>query len=233
MSTYRVSALAAALLRMWRGWRVVLPVVLANALLQAGLIEGQTLWGGEGVALAAVVLSAAAFSLAYGLLSATALEVADGRVSWSQAWRRLRTHALRYFVSVLMVLALVLVGMLANAAVALAVVSVTVFVPLAALDDQGAVVRVAIVTIRRRFWRWLVTATLMSLAVAAGSVLIGFTSFFLRGALAAGTVWVVAGLVVSWLVTAWALIFRSAWQAGPQAPHPEPAPNDHPGMPVA
>ena len=35
---YRVSSLASGFVRMWRGWRVILPVVVANAVVQALLV---------------------------------------------------------------------------------------------------------------------------------------------------------------------------------------------------
>ena len=67
MRTYRVSALASALVRMWRGWAVIVPVVIVNAILQALLIWTDPTPGDGAVPVLLALASALVFIVAYGL----------------------------------------------------------------------------------------------------------------------------------------------------------------------
>jgi hypothetical protein len=210
---------------MWRGWRVIVPVVVVNAALQALLIWSDPTPGcGIGPLLLALV-SAVVFLVSYGLVAATALKVADGSVGWQQAVTTLRSHAVRYSVWAVGLAVVAFAGFAAYTVPGLVVLAFTPFLLLAALDGQRNPLGANVRTIGRSFWRWLLTTVITGAVVLVGNLVGGLTTFFVRGSVASLLVWVVAGLVLAWFTTAWALIYRSAWveQSEPE-PNSEEAP---------
>jgi hypothetical protein len=210
MKTYRVSALASAFVRMWRGWSVIVPVVVVNALLQAAIIwpDPTPGWNAEAIVLA--LLSGVVFLVAYGLVGATALRVADGRVGWGQAIGLLRANGWRYAAWAVALGVVTAVGLAVYTVPGLLVLAVTPFLALAAIDGRSNPLAENFGVLGRRFWRWLVTVVITGLVVLVGSLGSGLFTFFVRGSVASLAVWLVAGLVLAWFTTAWALIYRSA-----------------------
>ena len=211
MRTYRISALASASLRMWRGWTVLVPVVIINALLQGLLVWPPFTYDSGVYTAASAVGSALVFLVAYGLVASVALDVAEGRVGWGKAWGRLREHLGRYVLWAVLLSIVVIVGLAIHTLPGLLVLAVTPFLLLATLDGQRNPLARNFRTIAHRFWRWLVTASLAALGILLGTIIAGFTAFFWRGGVAALLVWLVAGLLIAWVTVAWGLIFRSAW----------------------
>ena len=210
MKTYRISALASAFVRMWRGWAVIVPVVVVNAILQALLIWSDPT-PGDGIApILLAIASAIVFIVAYGLAAATALQVADGKVGWPQAITALKDRAGGYALCVVGLVIAIAIGLALYGLPGLLVLAVTPFLLLAALDGQPNVLGSNFRTIARRPWRWLVTTVITGLIVILGSFINGFTAFFIRGSAASLVVWIISGLVLAWFTTAWALIYRDA-----------------------
>jgi hypothetical protein len=210
VKTYRASALASAFVRMWRGWSVIVPVVVVNALLQALLVWPDAVPSLDGAAVIYAALSAIVLLLAYGLVATTALHVADGRVDWATALTNLRANAARYVIGALLLGLVIAMGLAYYTIPGLVVLGLTPFVLLAAVDGQRNPLAANFRAIGRRFWRWLLTTLVLGVVVGWGVVLAGVTAFFVRGSLASMLVWLVAGLVLVWFTTAWALIYRSA-----------------------
>jgi hypothetical protein len=210
VSYYRISALAFGLARMWRGWVVIVPVVVLNAVFQALLILPDPTPGLNASAILIGLLSALFFLGAYTLIAGTALKVPDGRVGWSTALGVVRPNAARYALSALALAIVVVIGLALYTVPGLLALALTPFLLLAALDGQRNPIAVNFATIGRRFWRWLVTTAITGLVVVIGWLMAGLFAFFIRGSLASFVVWAVAGLVVAWFTTAWALIYRSA-----------------------
>lgn len=223
MTTYRVSALASGFVRMWRGWRVIVPVVLVNAALQALIIWPDPTPGDGIVPLLLALVSAVVFLVAYGLVTATALHAACGAVRWQQALGTLRSRAARYSSCAVGLAVVAIIGFAMYTIPGLVVLALTPFLLLAALDGRANPIGANFHTIGRRFWRWLVTTLIAGPVVIVGSLLSGLTTFFVRGSMASLLVWIVGGLVVAWFTTAWALIYRSAWAEpiGPESVHQE------------
>jgi hypothetical protein len=196
---------------MWRGWAVILPVVVLNAVLQAFLIVPDPTPGLNALAIIIGVLSALVFLGAYALIAATALKVPDGRVGWSTAFGVVRPNAARYAISALALAIVVAIGLALYTVPGLVVVALTPFLLLTALDGQRNPLASNFATIGRRFWRWLVTIAITGLVVVIGWLMAGLFTFFIRGSLASFAVWLVGGLVIAWFTTAWALIYRSAF----------------------
>jgi hypothetical protein len=196
MTFYRFSALAYGIARMWRGWAVILPVVVVNALLQALLIWPDPTPGLNVPAILLALASAVFFLAAYALVGATALHVPEGHVGWPQALGVVRQHAARYIVTALVLGIVAVIGLALYTVPGVVVIAVTPFVLLAALDGQRNPLVANFVTLGRRFWRWLVTIAITGLVVVVGWLLAGLFAFFIRGGLAS--------------FTAWALVYRSA-----------------------
>ena len=229
MKTYRVSALASGFVRMWRGWTVIVPVVVITAVLQALLVWPAFTYGTSWWAVVAAVISAVVQGIAFGLVGATALQVADGPVRWTQALGMLRGNLGRYALWAVAWLVAVSVGLSLYTVPGLVVAALTPFLLLAVLDGQRNPIAANFATIGRRFWRWLVTTALVGLAMLVGDLAAGLFTFFTRVPLAAIVVWLVAGFVLTWFTTAWALIYRDAWAEPATAiepARPESAPAD-------
>jgi hypothetical protein len=195
---------------MWRAWAVILPVVLVNAVLQALLIWPDPTPGLNLLAIVIAVLSATAFLSAYALLAAAALRVPDGKVNWASALTVVRANLGRYSMYAVGLGIVVVLGLAVYTVPGLLILAVTPFLLLAALDGQRNPVGANFATIGRRFWRWVVTVVIAGLVVTIGWLMAGLFAFFIRGMLASFVVWLVAGLLVAWFTTGWALIYRSA-----------------------
>jgi hypothetical protein len=208
--TYRVSALGAAALRMWRGWTVIVPVVVVNATIQALLVTPSVVGASTALIIALALVSYLVLLVAYGLLLAAALDVPNGRAGWRAAARRLRSRGASYAVWATGLALLVAAGWAVYLVPGLLVLAATPFVLLAVLDARGSPVRVDVLVIRRRPWRWMATAVIVGGISFLGVVAGGLTMFFLRGALGATVVWLVAGFAVAWVTVAWGLIYRNA-----------------------
>lgn len=209
MATYRVSSLAFALVRMWRGWTVLLPVVLVNAAVQGLLV----LPAHEGVAapVAGVVIAVSAVTLwlSFGLVAAMSLHVARGRVGWNTTLHALRAHLLNYLLWSLAWAVAVTLGLALDTVPGVAVMALTPFVMLAAIDGERNALMANMRVIGARFWRWLVTVLIVGLAAFVLWLAAGFTSFFVRGPVATMIIWTLGGLVLAWFITGFALIYRS------------------------
>lgn len=227
MRTYRISALASAAVRMWRGWTVLVPVVIVNALLQGLLVWPPFTYDSGVYTAVSAVASALVFLFSYGLVCSVALQVADGRVGWGTAWGRLREHLGRYILWAVLLSVVVIVGLAIHTVPGLLALAATPFLLIATLDGRPNPVAVNFRTIGHRFWRWLVTTALAAAGILLGTIIAGFTAFFWRGGVAAILVWLVAGLLIAWVTVAWGLIYRSAW-AEPAWPEPAPDPDLEP-----
>lgn len=207
---YRVSALASGFVRLWRGWQVIVPVLVVNALVQALLILPITSVNDVAVNTLLAVLSAIVALKSFVIISLVAVRVADGRVTWSAVWPALRRSTWVGMLWGALLLLAVVIGFSVYTVPGVVLAAVTPFVVLAAVGGARNPISANFRTIGRRFWRWLVTAILTGLALTAGYLGSGFVMFFLRGMLGASLIWLAAGFVSAWFVTAWALIYRSA-----------------------
>lgn len=208
---YRVSALASGFMRLWRGWRVIVPVIVVNAVVQALLVWPPYTYDTGWWAVIGALLSALVFGASFGLVASAALHVADGPVSWPAAIGTLRAHARGYTLWAVVWLLAVSVGLALNTVPGLLVAALTPFLLLAALDGRGNALAVNLRTIGRRFWRWLVTVAIIGVVLFVSDIGAGLFTFFIRNPLASLTVWLLGGLAIAWFTTAWALIYRSAW----------------------
>jgi hypothetical protein len=216
-STYRFSALAFGLARMWRAWRVMIPVVLLNAVLQALLQWPPFTYGTGWLTVLTALLSAIVFAVSFGVLAAAALLVPQGAVRWHEVIVMFRTRAAHYVVWVVVWLVLVWLGTLLTPIGGLVIAALTPFLLFAALEGQRNPIAVDLRVIGRRFWRWLVTCLIVGAGLILGSIIGGFTMFFLRPPLGVLIAWLIGGLLAWWVTTTWALIYRSVIPAAKEA----------------
>lgn len=186
-----------------RGWRVFVPVVLINAVLQAATVApALTPEPGAGF-LALAVASFLAFGAALAAVAAAArAAVVGGRMPWPQWWV--------WAGSALAVLAVTASALLSPIAAPFAAVLALIVVPGIAAGDGLAGLRV----FARRPWRAILLAIGSLLAIIAlwiGALLLGF---FVTGALAAFATWLVCGAVAVVLVCAWTSLVSETARAG-------------------
>lgn len=217
MTTYRISVLAYALQRMWRCWRILVPVVIVNAIIQALLVWPDVQVTAWLPLIGLAIVSALSFMVSYGLVAAAALRVPDGTVRVGQIAPALRASALRYSLWALALFVVTVVGLAVFVIPGVVVLAITPFVLLAVIDGQRNPLATNFRVIGQQFWRWLSVTMFCTALIGVGTFLVGLTNFFVRGPAAAFAVWIVAGFVLSWFVTAWGLIYRRANHAdGPR-----------------
>lgn len=207
---YRVSALASGFVRMWRGWQVIVPLIIVNALIQGLIVLPETSVNDVVVNTLLALLSAVVALKSFVVVTEVAVRVADGPVTWPMVFPKLRRSTWAGMLwGALMLLALV-IGFSLYTVPGIIIAALSPFVVIAAVDGARNPLVANFRTIGRRFWRWLITAVLTGLAITLGYLGSGFVMFFLRGMLGASLIWLAAGFVAAWCITAWALIYRSA-----------------------
>ena len=206
---YRVSVLAVGFVRMWRAWKIVIPVVIINAALQALLTLPNVL---PYLSIAFIVVSLLSLLIlvkAYNFVAAAMLQAVAGPVDWRGVYANL-WH--RYFVLLAWsvgLLILVLVGMSLYVVPGLVVIALVPYLLLAVVDGKRNPLAVNFRTIGARWGRWLITVAIMGVICFVLWFLSGLNGFFVTGAPAVLIEWLVLGLIASWFTCAWALVYRS------------------------
>lgn len=206
---YRFSVLMTASVRMWRAWRIVLPVVIVNSLAQAAL---QSLGVLPYLTLSFIVTSLLSFLIlatAFGAVAVAMLQAVQGPVSARSMWSRFQARWLPLVAwSIALVLAATL-GFALYVLPGLVIIAIFPYVLLAVLDGRTRPLSVNFRTIRARWGRWLVTIVAMAVICLVLWLLALLDTFFVGGVLGAFIEWIVVGFFASWFVCAWALIYRS------------------------
>lgn len=215
---YRWSALATALVRMWRGWRVVIPVVIVNALIQAVLLLGGVKPYLTLPFVLLALVSFAVFTLAFGAVASAALQAAVGSVSAANVVAHVRARALPLFAWGLALALVVTLGFALYVIPGLVVLALTPYVLIAVVDGQRNPLLVNFRVIGLRWGRWLVTVAVVGAVLGVLWLLANVDGFFIGGPLGALVGWLVLGLISSWLVSAWALVYRSAVDSPAELP---------------
>lgn len=206
---YRISVLATASARMWRAWRIVLPVVLVNALLQAGLlIPGVLPYLSIPFAFASL-LSFVILALAFGVVAAGMLQAAEGPVDARFAWSALRARWLPLLAWSFGLVVVVTIGFSLYVLPGFAILAATPYVLIAVVDGKRQPLRVNFRTIPARWGRWLITILALAVLCLILWVLTLVDAFFVGGPGGAFVAWIVLGLIASWFVCAWAVLYRS------------------------
>ena len=208
-SLYRVSVLATGFARMWRAWRVVVPVVIVNALAQGLLLLPGALPYLTIVFVLTALLSFVLLVASFGLIAAAMLQATEGPVSASAAVDTLRARILPLLVWSLGLVLVAIVGFALYVAPGFIVLALTPYLLLAVIDGKRNPLDVNFRTIGARWGRWLITVVLMGVICFVVWFLSALDGFFVTGAPGAIIAWLVLGLVSAWFVCAWALVYRS------------------------
>ena len=208
-SLYRVSVLATGFARMWRAWRVLLPVVIVNAVVQGVLLLAGVLPYLTVVFVLTALLSFVILVASFGLIAAAMLQAAEGPVSVSAAIDTLRARTWRLLAWSLGLVLVAIAGFALYVVPGFIILALTPYLLLAVVDGQRNPLAVNFRTIGARWGRWLITVVLMGVICFVMWFLSALDGFFVTGAPGAMIAWLLLGLVSAWFVCAWALVYRS------------------------
>lgn len=206
---YRVSVLATGFARMWRAWRVLLPVVIVNALVQGVLLLSGVLPYLTVIFVLTALLSFVILVASFGLIAAAMLQAAEGPVSAGAAIDTLRARTWPLLAWSLGLVLVAIAGFALYVVPGFIVLALTPYLLLAVVDGQRNPLAVNFRTIGARWGRWLITVVLMGVICFVMWFLSALDGFFVTGAPGAMIAWLVLGLVSAWFVCAWALVYRS------------------------
>lgn len=207
--TYRLTALGTALIRMWRAWLIIVPVVVINAIAQALLVLGDPVGG---LSLGPILLAVVSFLIlvaALALVGAASLQVATGAVDTRRVIATSRQQYLKLVLWSLGLLVVVALGLSLYVIPGLLVLALAPYLLLAVIDGAGNPLAADFRAIAARWGRWLVTVIVTGVIAWVLWLLAAVNTFFVTGAPAAFIAWICCGLVASWFLVAWALIWRA------------------------
>lgn len=206
---YRVSVLATGLARMWRAWRILLPVVVINAVVQGILLLSGVLPYLTIVFVLTALLSFVILVASFGLIAAAMLQAVEGPVSAGAAVDSLRARTWPLLAWSLGLVLVAIAGFSLYVVPGFIILALAPYLLLAVVDGKRNPLAVNFRTIAARWGRWLVTVVLMGVLCFGLWFLSALDGFFVTGAPGAIIAWLVLGLVSAWFVCAWALIYRS------------------------
>lgn len=217
---YGHSVLASACSRWWRGALVMLVAIIVNALIQMLLIAGDprpadSLLGGAFFLLA--LCSLVVVLLAGSLITATALSVSGGHVSFGAALSLARRHFWKFALWTFIWGLVINIGMMIYVIPGALIAAVTPFVVLAAADGRPNPLAANFRAIGSRFGRYLITVILSGILLFVFHLLSAANTFFIAGNPSVFIMWFVFGLLSSWLAVGWALLYRSTPVGAPPA----------------
>lgn len=208
-SLYRVSVLATGFARMWRAWRVLLPVVIVNAFVQGILLLSGVLPYLTIVFVLTALLSFVILVASFGLIAAAMLQAVEGPVSAGAAIDTLRARTWPLLAWSLGLVLVAIAGFALYVVPGFIVLALTPYLLLAVVDGKWNPLAINFRTLGARWGRWLVTVVLMGVVCFVMWFLSALDGFFVTGAPGAIIAWLLLGLVSAWFTCAWALIYRS------------------------
>jgi hypothetical protein len=206
---YGWSVLVAGLRGAWRGWRVVLPVVIGNALLQAALVLPDPVPGQDWFAAPLAAASYLVLLVTAALLTASALEAVLGSVHWPAVLGRARRSAGWFALWSAVWAGAAAVGLIFWTWPGLLWLALTPYVLVAASDGRRGALLADLRAILSRPWRWLVTTLLIAVVAAVAWIIAATIGFFGGVVLDAALTWFWLGLLGAWFLAAWAAVYRS------------------------
>ena len=206
---YRVSVLATGFARMWRAWRVLLPVVTVNALVQGILLLPGVLPYLTIVFVLTALLSFVILVASFGLIAAAMLQAVEGPVSPGAAIDTLRDRTWPLLAWSLGLVLVAIAGFAIYVVPGFIVLALTPYLLLSVIDGQRNPIAVNFRTIGARWGRWLITVVIMGAICFVMWFFSALDGFFVTGAPGAIIAWLVLGLISAWFTCAWALVYRS------------------------
>jgi hypothetical protein len=204
-----VSVLATGFARMWRAWRLLLPVVIVNALVQGILLLSGVLPYLTIVFVFTALLSFVILVASFGLIAAAMLQAVEGPVSSGAAVDTLRARTWPLLAWSLGLVLVAILGFSLFVVPGFVVLALTPYLLLAVIDGKRNPIAANFRTIGAHWGRWLVTVVLMGVICFVMWFLSALDGFFVTGAPGAIIAWLVLGLVSAWFTCAWALVYRA------------------------
>jgi len=206
---YRISVLGTGLVRMWRGWWILLSVILANAVLQSLLVWLNPMpylsFGFVALSVASLLI----LLLAWCIVASAMLQATTGKVEMQVIWKVIRTRWAPLLGWSLALLAALVLGFSLAVVPGLLISALFPFLLLAVVDGRSNPLATNFRVIAVRWGRWLITLVLMGFGGLVLWLLSGIDGFFVTGAPGALAGWIVLGFAASWYTAAWALVYRS------------------------
>lgn len=206
---YGWSVLASACVRWWRGTVVLLLVIIINAAIQAALIAASPASGTSPLAALLALVSGIALLVAASVVVTTALLTAAGRVGVKVAFAKTRAHFWLFCLWSIAWLIVVTVGLMLHTWPGVLIAAVTPFVGIAAADGRRNALGANFRAIGSRFGRYFVTLIISGVILLVFHLLATANGFFIGGTAAAFILWTCLGLVGTWLVVGWSLLYRA------------------------
>lgn len=205
--------------RYWRAVWVYLLVIVVNAVLQAVLIlpDGD-LPGLNGLFIIKAILSYVVMVWALSLMVSAALQTPDGKVSLAAAFKGSRAHIGKFYGWTLAWTAICVILMMFYVFPGLIAMMVLPFVVFAASDGQSNPFKANFQAIGSRFGRYLITLLVTLVFLVGLYVFAGLSAFVYPYFFASLWMWLICGIVGSWLVTGWGLLYRSTKVGAKPAP---------------
>lgn len=196
--------------RYWRAVWVYLLVIVVNAIAQAILIlpDGD-LPGLNGLFIIKAILSYLVMVWALSLMVSAALQTPNGKVSIGAAFKGSRANIGKFFGWTLLwtvVCAILLMFYVYPGLIAMMVLPFVIF---AASDGQSNPFKANFQAIGSRFGRYLITLLVTLVFLSGLYVFAGLSAFVYPYFFASLWMWLICGIVGSWLITGWALLYRS------------------------
>ena len=206
---YRFTVLGTAAVRMWRSWKIVLPVIVINAIVQGLLLLPGTL---PYLTVGFVITTLASFialAVSFTFVSASMLQAVHGAVSTPSVLAALRTRIWPVLAWSFGLIVVVTVGLALYVIPGLIVLAVTPYLLIAVVDTAPNPLATNFRVLRARWGRWLVTIAIVAFICLLMWLLSALDGFFVTGTGGAIIGWLGIGLVSSWLICAWTLVYRS------------------------
>jgi len=206
---YRVSVLGVGFARMWRGWKVILPVIVINAVLQALLVLLNVAPYLTALFVLVAVISFMILVKAYNFVAAAMLQAATGPVDVRSVYRNLWSRYWLLLAWSVGLAVVVLIGLSLYVVPGFLVLALTPYLLLAVVDGQRNPLAVNFRTIGARWGRWLITVIAMGVVLFVAWFFAALDGFFITGAPGAFIGWIVLGVIATWFISAWSLIYRT------------------------
>lgn len=212
-ATYKISALGRAALVMWRGWTVTVPVVILTAVTQGVISAVAYSPSNTGWNIVSSIMSALLFLVAGALVTASAYLSLSMRVSWTAVMTLLHRHGGKFVMWLVGLMVFASLGLALYTWPGILILALTPYVLLSSVAGDKYPLATNFRAIGKRFWRWLLTALIVTVLVLLSYIVFGFTEFFLRGVLGATVIWIIIGFATAWIMTAWAMILQATRSA--------------------
>ncbi len=207
---YGHTVFVTAAARYWRAVWVFLLVIVVNAILQAILIlpDGD-LPGLNFLFIVRAVLSYFVMVASLAIMVSAALATPNGKVSFSTAFKGAQANLGKFFGWTVIWTLICVVLMMFYVFPGLIAMMVLPFIIFAASDGKSNPLKANLQAIGSRFGRYLITLLVTLVFLSGLYVFAGLSAFVYPYFFASLWMWFICGIVGSWLITGWGLLYRS------------------------